>query len=100
MPGFPRWIGSTCPKAVETLAKSWIRPFTLRIRRDSATYLTVRAWSCSRNQCTGLTERQSIWGIRVMAHANTDPLPREIPGALYRRHARPHQAVGRRLRDG
>jgi len=35
-PGFPRWIGSTGPKAAETLAKLRIPPFTRRVRQDSA----------------------------------------------------------------
>ena len=42
-PGFPRWIGSTGPKAAETLAKLRISSFTRHVRQDSATWSTVRA---------------------------------------------------------
>ena len=36
-PGFPIWIRPTRPKALETLAKLRLPPFTLRVRHDSAT---------------------------------------------------------------
>jgi hypothetical protein len=36
-PGFPRWIGSTGPKATETLAKRRTPSFTRRVRQAAAT---------------------------------------------------------------
>jgi hypothetical protein len=44
-PGFPRWIGSTGPKAAEMLTKPRIPPFTRRVRQDSATWFVRGAKS-------------------------------------------------------
>ena len=41
-PGFPRWIGSTGPKAAAMLAALRIPSFTRRVRQDSATWFTGR----------------------------------------------------------